>query len=272
MGNLKTGNYEGVTWAMAPVSLWGARLNVCVYLVDGLLVDTGPGRFAAEFGSFFKSQSIKQAVITHYHEDHSGNARRLERQGVPVYIHPSSIPICEKKAELPMYRRYFWGRREAFSPLPLPDVLETENVRWQVVETPGHCFDHIALFNPATGAVFTGDLVVTPKTKLVMKTENIPQIMDSLRRLLGYDFGVVYCGHAGPVANGRELVRAKLDYLENLSGQARELHQRGWSLRAINKKIFPGMVPLTVLSGGEWASAHMIRSLIEDDDYSKKDR
>ncbi|HBX23250.1 MAG TPA: MBL fold metallo-hydrolase [Desulfotomaculum sp.] len=264
MGKLQIINYQGVTCAMAMVKMFGARLKVCVYVVDGLLVDTGPSRFAREFTSFFSNRWINQVVLTHYHEDHSGNAPWLEKQGVSIYIHPSSIPICQKKAELPIYRHYFWGRRDEFSPLALPDVVDTENGRWQVIETPGHCFDHVTLFNPEIGALFTGDLVVTPKTKLVLRTENVPQIIDSLRRLLQYDFRTVYCGHAGVVEKGREFIQAKLDYLENLQGEVLKMYREGRSLREINKKFFPKLAPLTIVSGGEWASAHLVGSLIKD--------
>ena len=264
MGKLQINNHRGVTCAMATVKLFGARLKVSVYVVDGLLVDTGPSRLAREFTSFYSGRRINQAVLTHYHEDHSGNAPWLEKQGVALFIHPSSIPICQKKAELPIYRHYFWGRREKFSPLPLPDAVDTENGRWQVIETPGHCFDHVALFNPEAGAVFTGDLVVTPKTRLVLRTENVPQIIDSLRNLLQYDFQTVYCGHAGVVEKGREFVLAKLDYLENLLGEVLKMHREGLSPREINKMLFPKITPLTIVSGGEWASTHMVGSLIRD--------
>lgn len=263
MSKLKVSQHRGITCARATVALFGSRLNVYVYLVGGLLVDTGPTRFARQFISFFQSQLPEMVVLTHHHEDHSGNAPWLEKQGIPVYIHPSVLDTCAARAALPLYRRYFWGKRDGFSARPLPGELETGNARWQVLETPGHTGDHIALFNPASGAVFTGDLVVTPKTKLVLRTESVPRIMESLRMLLRHDFSTVYCGHAGPVEKGREFVRAKLEYLENLQGEVLELHSKGWTIRAINKKLFPGTAPLYFVSGGEWASIHLVRSIVE---------
>lgn len=264
MGRLTVSNHRGITCATATVALLGSRLNVCVYVVDGLLVDTGPSRFARDFTAFFKNQPVRQAVLTHYHEDHSGNAPWLEKQGVPVYIYHPSIGICREKARLPMYRLFFWGKRDGFISRPLPDVLETDNEKWRVIETPGHTFDHVALLNPQTGAVFTGDLVVTPRTRLILRTESIPQIINSLRELLRHDFGTLYCGHAGVVEKGRDFVQAKLDYLEHLRGEVLELHSKGWSVRAINKKLFPKTAPLYMISGGEWASTHIVRSILDD--------
>jgi len=261
---LRVEKYNGVVCAGCTVKLLGSRLDTFIFIDDGLLIDTGPSRFAREYIQFFRSQSIKLAVLTHFHEDHSGNAPWLALQGIPVYIHPSSVPVCRRRAELPLYRRFFWGGRDRFSPRPLNGDLETENKNLSVIEAPGHSFDHIALYDREKGAVFTGDLFVTPKTKITMRPENVPQIMGSLRLLLRYDFQTVYCGHAGVVKNGKEMLARKLAHLENMSGEVLELHRRGWSISAINKKIFPKTAPLTYISGGEWASQHIIRSIIED--------
>lgn len=264
MGNVKVHNHNGIICAGTKVKLFGSRLDIFVYVVEGLVVDTGPSRFAPEYTEFFRSQTVNQVVLTHFHEDHSGNALWLCNRGVPVYIHPSALEICRKKANLPLYRHFFWGQREGFSPLPLGSTIEAERKNWRVIEVPGHSIDHIALYDPEGGVVFTGDLVVTPKTKLIMKPENIHRIMSSLRVLLQHDFRTVYCGHAGVIENGREVVQMKLDHLEELKGGVLELHRKGWTIKAINKKIFPKTAPLTYLSLNEWASEHIIRSIIED--------
>ena len=43
---------------------------VCAYLVDGLLIDTGPSYTAEELRDFLKEKGLKLAVNTHFHEDH----------------------------------------------------------------------------------------------------------------------------------------------------------------------------------------------------------
>lgn len=264
MGNLRITTHCEVTCAGGTVKLFGARLDIYIYVVDGLLVDTGPSRFATDYIDFFRTRSIEQVALTHFHEDHSGNAPWLDKQGVPIYINPASVQLCLKEARLPLYRRYFWGKRGPFKAQPLGNTLHTPNKRWQVLEVPGHSFDHIALYDAEEGAMYTGDLFVTPKTKIIMRTENIHQIIRSLQLLLQYDFSTVYCGHAGVVENGRELVARKIQHLEELKEEVLELHRRGMNIRAINKKIYPKTAPLTYLSGKEWASEHIIRSIIKD--------
>lgn len=261
---MKISEHHGVVCSGATVKLFGTKLDVFSYLADGILVDTGPSRFAREFTEFFKSRPVSHVVLTHHHEDHSGNAAWLEQQGVPVYTHPGAIDICREPARLPLYRHFFWGGREKFSPLPVPGNLEGKKEAWQVIEAPGHTSDHVVLYSPALGALFTGDLFVIPKTRLLLRSESIPEIIRSLRVMLTKDFRFLYCGHAGAVENGREMIKMKLEYLENLTGEVLELYRRGLSVRDINRRIFSKTLLLTYISGKEWSSEHIVRSIIKD--------
>ncbi len=256
--------YNDVLCAKTVARLFNFRLKVYTYFVDGLLVDTGPSKFAREYIEFFQSQQIRQAVLTHYHEDHSGNAPWLDNYDIPLYIHPKALDICRQDTHLPLYRHFFWGERRGFDPLPLGALLNGKNSDWQVIETPGHSPDHVAIYNRERGIVFTGDLVVTPKPKLILRYESIPQIISSLRKLVQLDFQTVFCAHAGPVANGKEMINTKLNYLENLTGEVLKLHQQGWTVPMIKKKLFPKTVLLTYVSRKEWAAEHIIESIIRD--------
>jgi len=57
-----------------------------------------------------------------------------------------------------------------------------------------------------------------------------------------------------------------VEYLENLVGEVVALKEKGLSIAEINKKIFPRTAPLTLVSGKEWSSEHIIRSIISDKD------
>lgn len=262
---MRTGKHDGVQFAMATVKLFGAKLDVYVYFSGGVLVDTGPSRFGKVLKDFFTALPVKKVVLTHFHEDHSGNAPFLAARGVPVYIHPASRQLCRHKAALPLYRRFFWGPRQAFDPLPLGDSVSGDGKSWKVIETPGHAHDHVVFYDREAGALFTGDLFVSPKTKLIMRTESIHQTMASLRKILQLDFQTVYCGHAGVVENGRELLTLKLQYLEELAGRIRELYRRGLDIKAIEKKLFPQRAPLALISGGEWSSLNIVRSVVKEE-------
>lgn len=259
---LKT--HSGVACFGARVKMLGTKLDVYSYAVDGILVDTGPSRFGREFAGFFRSQRPDLVVLTHFHEDHTGNAPWLEKQGVPVYIHPLAVDVCRKPARLPLYRRVFWGRRGEFCPSPLAGTLEGKHGSWQALETPGHTPDHIALYSPDRGILFTGDLFVVPRTRLILRNESIPAIIRSLKLLLSKDFQTIYCAHAGVVDNGPGALGSKLDYLETLAGEVMRLYQQGLPVREIDRRLHTGTTLLSLISGREWSSEYIVRSIIED--------
>jgi len=262
---VKIWDHQGVKIIQGKVSVAGlASLKTFLFLWDGNLIDTGPSRLGRKLLPVLKSSLIERVLITHFHEDHSGNAAALQRErNIKVYISPLSSEICRLDASIPLYRRYVWGGRRKFDPTPLGDFVKSEKGPLDVIGTLGHSHDHVCFLDRERGFVFTGDLFVTPKTKTVMRNESIPQIMRSISSLLKEDFGTLYCAHAGVVEKGRQMMQNKLDYLENLQGEAQRLHRKGMSVREIEKKFFKPQF-LTYFSGSEWSPRHIISSMIRD--------
>jgi glyoxylase-like metal-dependent hydrolase (beta-lactamase superfamily II) len=235
------------------------------FLTDGMLVDTGPQSLEAEIMPDLEQASFDQIVLTHSHEDHSGNVPAiLERREVPVFIHQKGIDICAEDTPYPAYRQTIWGKRKPFTAQPIPEKIRSRTRHWTVIETPGHAEDHISLFDPQTGTLFSGDLFVAPKTKVIMAVESIPQRMDSTRRLLELDFGPLFCCHAGYVADGREKLRQKLDHLEYIYSEIGLLYKKGLPAEEIRKTLYPRDYPIISVSGGEWDSLHIVNSVIAD--------
>jgi len=63
-----------VQWKEVKVKMLGVQLKFFVYEIDHLLIDTGPNNKFSELLSFFQELNPQQIVLTHIHEDHSGNA------------------------------------------------------------------------------------------------------------------------------------------------------------------------------------------------------
>ena len=233
------------------------------YLVDGMLIDTGAKWLEDEYISFYKNHSIDLVTLTHSHEDHTGNASWLQQhQNVPIYVHPYGISTCAQPCPYPKYRQTAWGVRDAFNALPLGETIKSRSKEWKVIYTPGHADDHISLLDEETGRLFSGDIYVAPKTKLIMESESIPILMNSIRTLLSYDFEAMFCAHAGYIQNGKEMLQKKLDYLENLCGEVKQLHEEGHSIAEINTKLFPKKYPIVTVSEGQWDSMHIVTSII----------
>ncbi|MGG0658397.1 MBL fold metallo-hydrolase [Rummeliibacillus pycnus] len=254
---------NGVQSINGTVSFQGVNLNVFCYVTDGVLIDTGGESLHKQFAPFLLEQDYDQAWITHHHEDHTGGAAFIQKtRNIPVYIHNMSIEEVLGKADYPIYRQLFWGRRKSFKALPLSNTMKSRNANWEMIETPGHSDDHLAFLNQQTGQLFTGDLYVNPKTKVTMQSESIPTIIESLKTVLTYQFGDVFCQHAGLVSNGREMIIHKKEYLEEIQYQVLKLHSEGYSKKEIQLSLFPKKYPITLFSSGDWDSIHIVESVL----------
>ena len=55
-------------------------MSVFMYVVDSLVIDTGQSRMAKALLGLLKDRSLKGIILTHHHEDHSGNAAKISAQ------------------------------------------------------------------------------------------------------------------------------------------------------------------------------------------------
>jgi endoribonuclease LACTB2 len=259
-------NKEDVTCIEGNAVRSQAKLGrVFSFLTDGMLIDTGPQCLEEELVSFYKNQPFDLVTLTHSHEDHCGLAPWIqENKNVPIYVHPKGIDICAQPCPYPKYRQITWGVRKEFAALPLDDTVHSRSHEWKVIYTPGHAEDHVSLLHTATGRLFSGDLFVVPKTKVIIDSESIPVIMDSIRRLLAYDFQSMFCAHAGYIQHGKTMLKQKLANLENLCGEVKHLYEQGLSIEEITQTLFPKKYPIIAFSEGEWDSLHIVTSILFD--------
>ncbi|WP_156289643.1 MBL fold metallo-hydrolase [Oceanobacillus salinisoli] len=257
---------ENVTCVEAKVALPSQNgIKVYVYLVDGMLVDTGPENLQKEFIPFFEENEFGFVILTHSHEDHSGNAQWIQQKlNKPIYVYEKGISVCQQSVPYGEYRKISWGNREKFSPLPLQNTIQSNHQEWEVIYTPGHASDHISIYDKLNGRMFTGDLFVSTKTKVIMRYESIPMIMKSIKKLLTYDFGAMFCSHSGYFKEGKKLLKQKLDFLEEVYDEVEKLYRKGYTISEMRNKLYPKQYPVIELSDGEINSLHIITFIIKD--------
>ncbi|NPC92956.1 MBL fold metallo-hydrolase [Bacillus sp. WMMC1349] len=263
--NFKQQTMNAVRIGKSTVASQGIKLNVYCFMVDGVLVDTGPKSVEKELKPFFKEQDIDQVVITHFHEDHTGCAAFLQKElKLPIYMNHKMLDYCKQEPDYQMYREFFWGKRSPFHAKPIGNTFLSRHAIWDVIETPGHTSDHLAFLNRKSGQLFTGDLYCQEKPKVTLREENIPTVIESLKKVLTYDFEEIFCCHAGYLKDGRSALQRKLDYLLDLQGEIIRLYESGLSPRQINTVLFQKEYPVTSFSSGELDSLHIINSIIQE--------
>lgn len=261
--SIRIHNFEDVSQGEMRISIAGNAIRVSVYHVDGLLIDTGPASQRLALEELLNAWKFEQVVLTHHHEDHVGMARWIQdTKNVPIRMHLSGVAQAEKSMKLPFYRRVYWGERLPFRAQGLGETLETENNTWDVVHTPGHAFDHVALFNREKGWVFGGDLFANPRPKSFFEFESMPLMMESLERVLALDFETYFCAHLGVIEDGRKSIEQKLAYLQDLRGSVLKIADRGASVAEIRKQLFGKRQPVEYFSLFESAGEHLIRSVL----------
>src|SRR5699024_2061526 len=161
---------------------------------------------------------------------------------------------CQEKAHYPFYRKMFWGKRAPFTAKPIGHTFTSREASWSVIPTPGHATDHLAFLNKETGQLFSCELYVHPKTKVILREERIPKIIRLINHVLTSDCNEMFCCHDGYVKNGRLAVRRKRNYLEEVRGNVLTLRQTGYSIKEIQQTLLRKKYPITLFAFGEWRS------------------
>lgn len=257
--------YDSVQLARGTLSFMGSPIKACLYVVDGLMIDTGPWNLRPKTIPFLQEITIQQVALTHLHEDHVGLSSWLSKsKGAEVLIHQDAVALAAKGSPLPWHRRWSWGNYIPFVSQPLPERIERDHHTFEVIPTPGHTPDHVVLYEKQKGWLFTGDLFVNAHPVQWDPSESAELYFESLEKVLALDFDTVFCGHAGIIRQkGKEVMRRKLQYLLELRDKVADLSSKGYSLRQIDRSLFPTKPVSTYITSGKWSSYHLVASLLE---------
>ncbi|HPS57517.1 MAG TPA: MBL fold metallo-hydrolase [Spirochaetota bacterium] len=71
---------NNLTYAKARSGTFPFKLDVCLYIADGVLIDAGPSNILKETRRLLEKEKISCAAITHVHEDHTGAAAWIKKK------------------------------------------------------------------------------------------------------------------------------------------------------------------------------------------------
>jgi glyoxylase-like metal-dependent hydrolase (beta-lactamase superfamily II) len=235
-----------------------------IYYVDGLLIDSGPTNLASEVLELAREVRVRQAVTTHHHEDHSGNNGLLsEKLQITPLAHPAAAELLARPiTRLRAYRRLAWGMPPPSRAEAVGEWIETHGFRFQVLATPGHARDHIVLYEPERGWLFSGDLFLSSRLKYLRFDEDVHALIASLRRVVSLEPRVLFCQHRGRVEDGAALLARKLEFLVELGERVRELRDRGLEEREIARALPWNDLVWRLRSGGEFSKLNFVRAYL----------
>jgi len=237
--------------------LFGELFTTVLY--DGIAIDPGSPKMRRSLARHLGQVKprITKVVATHAHEEHVGNLNWLaEITGAPVYVSEMTARFLTPFKKLPWVRAAIIGQPPNLE-RPYHLLGETVNADsgfLRVIPTPGHCDDHVVLYDSnekvlLAGDAFMGSYFATPNPDVDSR-----KWLVSLERLMELDIEILVEGHGhihtlrsdipdfpGVVIreDPKVAIAQKLDYMRWLREQIELGFQEGLPVRVIEATCFP---------------------------------
>lgn len=236
--------------------------SVYLYMVGSIVIDTGPYHLRKQIGNIFDGSTVATILLTHHHEDHSGNAALLQRRfNAPVYLHSYGREKLAKGFRILPYQHLLFGKAPSLQAHILPATIETEQLTLKAIHTPGHSKDHTVYLAEKEGWLFSGDLWVGEKIQFFRVDEHIDQQIASLKKIAVLDFESLFCGHRPSQKHGPNLIRRKLDYLVSFQQRVVDLYRQGIDESEITRRLrMKNDLPVRLFTMGNASFSNMVRS------------
>ncbi len=241
--------------------------KVHAFYVDGLLIDTG---FARCRRGFLKTcdllPGIDTVVNTHHHEDHTGNNFWItEKYGIIPLGHPRATSYMKSPSRwIRLYRRFVWGTPHPSKMAEVDSEVRTKRHRFLIIPTPGHTDDHICLYEPAEGWLFSGDLFLDEEIRYTRWGEDIFALLDSLKRIASLKPKKMFCSFSGPIEKPGDALRKKIDFLEDLRDKVEEGLRKGLSAKDIQRNLLGSGDRFRFISGGQISKKNTIQAFLRN--------
>ncbi len=202
---------------------FGAANGFIVKDQGTILIDCGPPKKAKVFINYLQAmgispQDIQLILITHGHWDHIGSAAEIKAlTGAKIAMHRGDKDLLEKSLRPPLQGVGVWGDiltkmmalmmpfitiRPAEVDIVLDDAtfsLDQYGIAGKVIYTPGHTAGSVSILLDS-GQAIIGDMAMNKlpmrfSPDLPVVAEDLPQLIDSWKRLLAKDIKCIYPSH-----------------------------------------------------------------------------
>lgn len=231
--------------------------DVSAYVVRGVMIDTGFHLARRALAAATDSLGLRGAIVTHWHEDHAGNVAFLAERGVPILARPDTEEILRARPDIQLYRRAIWGRPPALT-APLIS-FEAEGLR--CIYTPGHSTDHQVVWDESSGTLFSGDLWLGVRARVLHRSEDPYGIIESLRLALALGPERMFDAHRGFVDRPVQALQHKIDWLGETLEAIEQRITAGASDSSIVREVLGGEESAALVSFGDYSRANLVKAV-----------
>jgi glyoxylase-like metal-dependent hydrolase (beta-lactamase superfamily II) len=242
------------------MSSFGSRavgMDVSAYVVRGVMIDSGFHRVRDELLGAVAAQRVRGAIITHWHEDHAGNVQSLANAGIPVLTRDDTAGILRAPPRIRLYRRVCWAVPPALT--SRSSLLDTDGLVG--IHTPGHSPDHQVVWDAGTRTLFSGDLWLGIRARILHATEDPYMIVESLRVARALEPERMFDAHRGFVANPIAAIDAKIDWMMETMATIEERVRGGATDAEILRGVLGGEELAGYVSGGDYSRRNLVKAV-----------
>jgi glyoxylase-like metal-dependent hydrolase (beta-lactamase superfamily II) len=232
------------------------------YLVGSpgaMLIDAGTGeqRHLDELALALAGHQAQMATVfvTHAHPDHVSGAEAIAARWPGAQFF--KMPWPERDA----------GYQVEWNALTDGDRVAVGEATLEVIHTPGHAPDHVALWDPGSRTVFAGDLVTDPGTVVIPASHggSLKEYLSSLRRIAALNPARILPAHGPAIDHPQAVVERYFRYRQAREAQILASVRSGHStLESIVDNVYDELADALRSAARESVLAHLIK-LQEDD-------
>jgi len=193
---------------------------------------------------------LDEVVVTHAHPDHATGA-----------------PAIHAAHRAASFRKYPWPEEDHRYAVPWQSIRDGNRIRagddeLEVILTPGHSPDHIALWHAPSRTAFTGDLVVAGSSIVVEATRggDLRQYLASLERILALGAERLLPAHGPAVSDPAALIGHYLAHRRQREEQVLAALANGReTVESIADYIYDGLAPALRPAAEQNVTAHLLK-------------
>jgi endoribonuclease LACTB2 len=226
-----------------------------------LLVDAGTG-LTAHLDAIQKAtpSGPGRIVVSHAHSDHITGVSALADRWPDTQF--AKFPWPERDNKYPV----------TWQLLRDGQVIPAGDSELEVVHTPGHAPDHVALWHAPTKTLLSADLVTAGTTVAILALQggSLLQYLRSLQRVLDLSPTRLLPAHGDPIDDPAALIRRYLEHRRMRERQVLDALEAGVaSVDGIVERIYVGLSDPLVRMARESVLAHLVK--LQDEGLARRE-